>query len=112
MTPHLLYHAQSERSLLNNVFRYASPAWGALIREARELYERGELTELYDDDLDVLEGDVAKLAEFNGETVMLEVPEYDWNREVWRVYVRDERYRVVLVDLPRYTFEVYGSPKL
>ena len=35
---------------------------------------------------------------------------FDWNREVWITYVRDECNEVKKVILPRYTFEVFGSP--
>lgn len=109
MSPHLKYHVQSGQSLLNNVFRYGSEAWGALIREARAEYNRGEYTELFDDDLETLESNVAELADFNGEQVMLEVPTFDWNRDVWVIYVLDEhRNEVKSVNLPRYTLPVYG----
>jgi hypothetical protein len=110
----LEFHIATGDSLLNNVFRYGTEAWCELIREARELYERGEFTELYDDDLETLEGDIAKTAvhDEDGE-VLLEVPLYDWNREIWVTYVRDQvRNRIVKVTLPRYTFEVYGRAGL
>lgn len=106
----LEYHIASGESLLNNVFRYGTDSWCALIREARELYDSGQLTELYDDDLETLEGDVAKIAEhFEDGQVLLEVPQYDWNREVWVTYAMSECNEVTKVILPRYTFEVYGS---
>lgn len=109
MSPHLKFHIQSQQSLLNNVFRYGSEAWGALIREARAEYNRGELTELFDDDLETLESNIAEFAEINGEQVMLEVPLYDWDNEVWVIYVRDEHCNEVKkVNLPRYTLPVYG----
>lgn len=108
MSPHLKYHIQSQQSLLNNVFRYGSEAWGALIREARAEYNRGEYAELFDDDLETLESNVAELAEVDGEQVLLEVPLYDWNREVWVIHVLDDRNEVKKVNLPRYTLPVYG----
>lgn len=109
----LEFHIASGESLMNNVFRYGTKAWCDLISEARAMYEAGELTELYDDDLETLEGDVAKSAihQDDGE-VLLEVPQYDWNREVWVTYVRDQTCnRVVKVHLPRYALPVYGSPE-
>lgn len=107
----LEFHIASGASLMENVFRYGTEAWCELIREARELYERGEFTELYDDDLETLEGDIAKIVQHpeDGE-VLLEVPQYDWNREVWVTYVRREDCNeVVKVHLPRYTFPVFGD---
>lgn len=110
MSPHLKYHIQSEQSLLNNVFRYGSEAWGALIREARAEYVRGEFTELFDDDLETLESNVAELVEIDGEFVMLEVPMYDWDRDVWVIHVLDETCNEVKrIHLPGYTLPVYGS---
>lgn len=110
----LEFHIATGDSLLNNVFRYGTSAWCELIREARELYERGEFTELYDDDLETLEGDVAKIAQHPEDgKVLLEVPQYDWNREVWVTYVRrPDCNEVVKVHLPRYALPVFGSPEV
>ena len=110
----LSFHIASGEPLLNNVFRYGSEAWCELIREARTMYDAGELTELVEDDLETLEGDVAKEAEHHEDgKILLEVPTYDWNRELWVVYVHDvHRNEVVRVVLPRYTLPVYGKPGL
>lgn len=107
----LKYHIASERSLMENVFRYGTRAWCELIREARALYEAGELTELYDDDLETLEGDIAKIAIHpdDGE-VVLEVPQFDWDQDLWVTYVLNSRNEVQKVNLPRNTFPVYGAP--
>ena len=112
MSPHLEHHVRSERSLLENVFRYGSSAWAALIREARIEYNAGRLTELYDDDLQTLESELGEIAFFEGREVLLEVPLYDWNREVWVLYARDPRNRISEVSLPRNTFSVYGTRKV
>lgn len=107
MTPislELQHHLDHQLSITNNLFRYGSTAWAELIREARALYNAGELPEVFEEDLETFESEMAELAEHNGEQVLLETPQYDWHRECWVVYLRDG-VTIKQVLLPRYAFE-------
>jgi hypothetical protein len=107
MTPislELQYHLDRQLSITNNVFRYGSTAWAELIREARSLYNAGELTEVFEEDIETFESDMAEEASYNGEAVLLETPQYDWTNECWVVYIR-EGVTIRQVVLPRYAFE-------
>jgi len=79
MSSNLAYHLEQGIPLSENVFRYGSKSWGALICEARELYDAGAITELDEDDYYLLESDAGKLAEFEGREVMLDTPQPDWD---------------------------------
>lgn len=111
MSPNLEYHIRSERSLLNNVFRYGSSAWGALIREARSEYNAGRLTELYDDDLVTLESDIAEIAVYEDQEVLLEVPVYEFDKNIWVIFVRISN-KITRVVLPGYTLPIYNDKQM
>ena len=84
-------HLAHDRLLVENVFRYGSPAWAALIREVRALYDEGLIDELDEEDYDLLESDTGELAEFNGMQVMLDTPEVLWDvPNTYEVFVRAE----------------------
>lgn len=84
----LAEHLESGKPLVENVFRYGSAAWARVIRDARQAYQQGLLDDIDVDDLAVLEGMTGELAVFEGEMVMLEVPETNWDRAGWNyVYV-------------------------
>lgn len=70
----LQYHLEQGDSLMENTFRYASSAWGRLIREVRVLYKCGYIDDLDEEDFFVLESDAGELAEFQGNIVMLDTP--------------------------------------
>lgn len=74
--------------ITNNLFRYGSTAWAELIREARSLYHLGELTEVFEEDLETFESEMAEVGVFEGEEVLLETPQFDWNANCWIAYVR------------------------
>lgn len=83
------YHLKYRIKINNNVFRYGSWAWGALIREARVLYRAGILDELDEEEYFLLEGDGGELAKFHEDEVLLEVPEINWDRPGWSyMYVK------------------------
>lgn len=69
----LKYHVERGIGLHDNVFRIYSEAWFALVREARALYERGELA-LTDDDAELVESDIGQTAEYKGRRVYLDAP--------------------------------------
>lgn len=77
-------------SLIDNPYRLGSERWGAFIAEARQMYDDGEITELDDQTIHLLESMSGELAEYNGEEVMLEVPQQNFDRPGWFfVYVFD-----------------------
>jgi hypothetical protein len=77
-------------SLIDNPYRLGSDKWGEFVREARELYEAGELNDLDEDSYHLLESDAGELAEFEGQQVMLEVPTANFDKSGWAyVYVFD-----------------------
>ncbi len=77
-------------SLIDNPYRLGSDKWGEFVREARELYNAGELDDLDEDSFHLMESDAGELAEFEGKQVMLEVPMENFDRPGWSyVYVFD-----------------------
>jgi len=83
MSPDLIEQLSSGKPLLENIFRYGSDRWGQLIREAREEYESGNLTEVNEYDFEVLESQTAELGEYNGVQVLLEAPLPIHDRRGW-----------------------------
>jgi len=76
--------------LIDNPFRLGSEQWGAFVTEAREMYDGGEIDELDDETLHLLESMAGELAEYGGEEVMLEVPQQNHDKPGWFfVYVFD-----------------------
>ena len=74
----LKYHLDNEISIANNVFRIGTPSWAALICEARDHYENGDV-EVDEDEQALFASDSGKLALFDGRTeVMLDTPFVDW----------------------------------
>lgn len=69
----LQYHFDRGIALRDNVFRIYSEAWFALIEEAGNLYERGELA-LDDYDAELVESDIGQTAEYKGRMVYLDAP--------------------------------------
>ena len=103
----LLYHMKHDLTLSENIFRYGSKAWGAVIREARALYNNGELDDLDFDDYKLLESDMAEIATFQGKEVLLDTPETNWDKEGWTyVYVREGNV-VKRVDMDLVTEEAF-----
>lgn len=78
------------KSLIDNPFRLGSEQWGAFVCEARQMYDECELDDLDEDSLHLLESMAGKPAEYNGEEVMLEVPQTNFEKPGWLfVYVFD-----------------------
>ena len=73
VSEHLQYHIENNLSLTNNVFRAYSNGYFNLVNEVRELWERG-LISLNEEDTLMVESDLGKTAEFEGEYVYLDAP--------------------------------------
>ena len=70
-------------SLVDNPYRLGSDKWSEFVREARQLYNDGELDDLDEDSYHLLEGEAGELAQFEGKLVMLEVPIENFDRPGW-----------------------------
>jgi hypothetical protein len=73
VSEYLQYHIENNLSLTNNVFRAYSNGYFNLVNEVRELWERG-LISLNEEDTLMVESDLGKTAEFEGEYVYLDAP--------------------------------------
>jgi hypothetical protein len=69
----LKYHIENKLSLTQPVFREGSSAHFDLIKEARDLYSEGKLF-LDKESEEILQSDIGKFAEYNGQLVPLEFP--------------------------------------
>ena len=70
----LEYHVENNIPLAQNIFRMHSENFYQLFNEARELYKEGKL-ELSDQfDIELLETNIGMMAEFEGESVPLDLP--------------------------------------
>ena len=73
ISENLKYHIENKLSLCDNVFRIESDAYLNLIKEARELYVK-DLLLVNDEDAELLESDLGKIAYYNEEKVFLDLP--------------------------------------
>ena len=74
ISENLKYHVDNNMSVLENVFRPGSDAFVNLIKEARDLFDKNQIT-LSDDDKKLFEEtDLGHFAEFEGEMVPLDLP--------------------------------------
>lgn len=103
ISEHLQYHIENNLSLTNNIFRAYSKGYFNLVNEVRELWESG-LISLNEEDTLMVESDLGKTAEINGEVVYLDAP----------VEIQEElneaEYRGRNVDLNK-PFRTPGGPK-
>ena len=70
----LMYHLGSNIPLAENIYRVHSNEFYKLFREARKLYNNGELTELTSWDKHLIESDIGEFGEYEGEQVPLDCP--------------------------------------
>jgi hypothetical protein len=83
------WHINTSTPFSQNIFRYGTPSWGALLRLAREQYQLGRITELDEDDFYLLESDAGELAMLDGSEVMLDTPQpIHASKNLLVVYVR------------------------
>lgn len=73
VSENLKYHISNKISLCENIFRIYSKSYFELINEVRSLYEEG-LIEINDEDAELLETNIGKIAEYNGKKVYLDAP--------------------------------------
>jgi hypothetical protein len=85
------HHLKSEKTLVNNTFRYGSDSFCDLICEARKLFNSDALDDLDEDDYDLLCTEAGEPVMYKEKEVRLEIPEREWNWEEdgwYFVYVR------------------------
>ena len=69
----LEYHYNNRISILNSIYRIGSESWIEIVKEARDLWERGEI-ELNEDDLFLISTEAGDVGIFEGAEVLLDVP--------------------------------------
>ena len=104
VSEHLQYHIENNLSLTDNVFRAYSNGYFNLVNEVRELWVQG-LISLNEEDTLMVESDLGKTAEFEGETIYLDAPLYVMEEEI-----NEAEYRGKNVDLGK-PFRTPGGPK-
>ena len=103
ISDHLQYHIDNKLSLTDNVFRVYSEGYFKLINEVRGLWQEGLIT-LNEEDTLMVESDLGKTAEFEGEYVYLDAPVYTEEG------INEAEYRGKNVDLNK-PFRTSGGPK-
>jgi len=74
ISEHLSYHINNDMSITENIFRHGSESYFNLLKESRELYDKG-LVELSGHDKDLFEdSDIGRFEIFEGELVPLDLP--------------------------------------
>lgn len=103
ISDHLQYHIDNKLSLTDNVFRVYSEGYFKLVNEVRGLWQEGLIT-LNEEDTLMVESDLGKTAEFEGEYVYLDAPVYTEEG------INEAEYRGKKVDLNK-PFRTSGGPK-
>ena len=103
ISDHLQYHIDNKLSLTDNVFRVYSEGYFKLVNEVRGLWQEGLIT-LNEEDTLMVESDLGKTAEFEGEYVYLDAPVYTEEG------LNEAEYRGKNVDLNK-PFRTSGGPK-
>lgn len=74
ISENLQYHIQNNISVTENIFRYGSVSYFELLKECRNLFDKGDI-ELFDTDKELFEGsDIGRFGYFEGELVPLDLP--------------------------------------
>lgn len=74
ISEHLQYHIDNNMSITENIFRYGSESYFNLLKESRELFDKGSI-ELLGHDKELFEGsDIGRFEYFEGELVPLDLP--------------------------------------
>lgn len=95
----LKYHLDNNISIVDNIFRPGSNSYFALIGEARELYDTGELT-LEDIDKEFFdETDFGKFEEVDGKLIALDLPFLEELEELENEYLYEAEYKGKKVEL-------------
>ena len=74
ISENLQYHIENNISVTENIFRYGSVSYFELLKECRNLFDKGDI-ELFDTDKELFEGsDIGRFGYFEGELVPLDLP--------------------------------------
>jgi hypothetical protein len=103
VSDHLQYHIENNLSLTNNVFRAYSKGYFNLVNEVRNLWEK-ELISLNEEDTLMVESDLGRIVEVNGEEIYLDSP-FELEETL-----SEAEYRGRNVDLNK-PFRTPGGPK-
>ena len=68
------YHLENKISFTENIFRPGSEMFFEMLSEAKRLYAEGEYTPTDEYELDMLNSDIGEIAEYEGQTVVLDYP--------------------------------------
>lgn len=82
------YHLDNQISFTENVFRPASEMFFEMIKEAKRLYQEGKYTPADKFELDMLNSDIGEVAEYEGQTVVLDYPIEEGLEECWTGYTQ------------------------
>lgn len=78
ISEHLQYHIDNNLSVIENIFRPRSDAYFELLHESRDLFDKGLLGHLHEDDTLLFKtSDIGKFDYFNGKMVPLDFPMLD-----------------------------------
>jgi hypothetical protein len=103
VSDHLQYHIENNLSLTNNVFRAYSKGYFNLVNEVRNLWEK-EIISLNEEDTLMVESDLGRIVEVNGEEIYLDAP-FELEETL-----SEAEYRGRNVDLNK-PFRTPGGPK-
>tara|TARA_B100000900_G_C20598014_1_gene724229 strand:- start:240 stop:860 length:621 start_codon:yes stop_codon:yes gene_type:complete len=73
MSESLSYHIRNGLNLYNSIYRYGSKKHIELIKEIRDLYEKGDIV-LCENDEGIIKSDAGLFGTYNGEQVVLDLP--------------------------------------
>ena len=82
------YHLDNNISITENVFRPASEMFFEMISEAKRLYKEGKYTPKDEWETDMLNSDIGEIAEYEGQTVVLDYPIEEGLEECWKGYTQ------------------------
>jgi len=82
------YHTENNISFTQNVFRPGSEMFFELIGEAKRLYKEGKYTPADEYEVDLLNSDIGEIAEYEGQTVVLDYPIEEGLEECWKGYAQ------------------------
>ena len=82
------FHLENQISFTENVFRPGSDMFFQMIDEAKRLYKEGKYTPADEYEIDMLNSDIGEVAEFEGQTVVLDFPIEEGLEECWSGYTQ------------------------
>jgi hypothetical protein len=82
------YHLKENVSFTENVFRPGSSMFFEMIKEAKRLHKEGAYKPADEFELDMLNSDIGEIAEYEGQTVVLDYPIEEGLEECWKGYTQ------------------------